>query len=256
MSAIGVDTGRLQQQRVETAFVSATLALARKDALVEARGRETLPPMLAFSVAVTLLLAFALPGDAGIRTEVVVPFGTVAISDVLAAFLWVTILFAGLIGFARTFEIERTDDALAILVLAPVDRAAIFTSKALMNVSLLVVLEAVLVPVFAVLFGLDLGIRWLVLILVVALVDIGFVTIGTLFSAMAAQTRSRELMLPVLALPAVVPAFIAAVELTGDLFAGGGLDVVAARGWFAILVAFDIVFAVIGALAFEFVIER
>jgi heme exporter protein B len=91
---------------------------------------------------------------------------------------------------------------------------------------------------------------------VIILVDFGFVTVGTLFSALAAQTRSRELMLPILALPVLVPIFIAATELTSDLFAGADMGTVATRGWFAILVASDVVFAVVGALAFEFVVER
>ena len=89
-----------------------------------------------------------------------------------------------------------------------------------------------------------------------ALADIGFVMIGTLFSALAAQTRSRELMLPVLALPVLVPIFLGATELTGDLFAGEQMGTIAARGWFGILIASDVVFAVVGALGFEFTVER
>jgi heme exporter protein B len=90
---------------------------------------------------------------------------------------------------------------------------------------------------------------------VCALADLGFVSIGTLFSSLAAQTRSRELVLPLLALPALVPVFIAATELTSDLFIGAGLDAVAARGWFVILATFDVVFAAVGALAFEYALD-
>jgi heme exporter protein B len=240
----------------ERGFLAKVMLLTRKDLRVEARGKETLPAMLAFSFAVTLMLAFTLPPDSSVRGEVALGAGVVALSQVLAGFLWVTILFAGLIGFARAFEVERTDGALDPLVLAPLDRSGLFASKAISNLVTIVIVELFLVPLFGLLFGVNLGRGWFVLIVVIALVDIGFVAIGTLFSALAAQTRSRELMLPILALPVLVPIFIAATELTSDLFAGGDLGTVAARGWFAILVASDVVFTVVGALAFEFVVER
>ena len=240
----------------ELGFISKTLLLAKKDLIVEARGKETLPAMLAFAFAVTLLLAFTLPPDASVRSDVPIGPGTVALDQVLAGFLWVTILFAGLIGFARGFEVERAEGALDPLIMAPLDRSGLFASKAVSNLLTIVMLELFLVPLFGFLFGVNLGSSWFVLMVVIVLVDVGFVMVGTLFSALAAQTRSRELMLPILALPVLVPIFIAATELTSDLFSGADMGTVAARGWFAILVASDVVFAVVGALAFEFVVER
>jgi heme exporter protein B len=231
------------------------MALTRKDLRTELRGRDTLPPMLAFAIAVTVLLAFVLPGDARIGEPVDLPVGAVSTAAVLAGFLYVTILFAGLIGFARTFEIEREEGAIDALLLAPLDRSGLFFSKAVANLVYLLSVEALVVPVFALLFGFDLGARWLVLILVLILVDLGFVAVGTLFASLAAQTRSRELMLPILALPILVPIFIAGTQLTGDLLLGGGLEAVASRGWFGILIAFDAIFVTVGALAFEFVVE-
>jgi len=239
----------------ERGFVSKTTLLIRKDLLVETRARDTLPPMLAFCLTVALLLAFSLPGSAVLSDAVDLPVGSIALADVIAGFLWITILFAGLIGFARTFEIERTEGALDALLLVPLDRSGLFVAKALSNLAYIVVVQLVLVPVFALFFSLDLGMDWFVLVGVIALVDVGFVAIGTLFASLAAQTRSRELILPVLALPALVPIFIAAVELTSDLFMGGGLEAVAARGWFGVLLGFDLVFATVGALAFEFAID-
>jgi heme exporter protein B len=231
-------------------------ALVRKDLTIEARGRETLVPMLAFALAVALLLAFSLPGATGLQASVRAPGGgTVPLADVVAGFLWVTILFAGLIGFARTFEIERQDGAIDSLLLVPLDRSGLFLAKALANLAGIALVEGFTLPLFALLFGIDLGARWGGLLVVVALVDVGFCCLGTLFSSLAAQTRSRELILPVLALPALVPVFIAAVELTSDLFVGGGLDDVTATGWFGVLVAFDIVAAATGALTFEFALE-
>ena len=240
----------------ELGFIAKTMLLARKDLLVEARGKETLPAMLAFSFAVVLMLAFTLPADSSIRAEIDLGPGVVPLHQVLAGFLWVTVLFAGLIGFARGFEVERAEGALDPLILAPLDRSGLFASKAISNLLSIVVLEIFLIPLFGLLFGVNLQRDWFVLSVVIILVDLGFVTVGTLFSALAAQTRSRELMLPILALPVLVPIFIAATELTSDLFAGADMGTVATRGWFAILVASDVVFAVVGALAFEFVVER
>jgi heme exporter protein B len=223
-------------------FVAKTAALARKDLVIEARGRDTLPPMIAFSVAVALVLAFTLPDASR------------ASANVVSGFMWITVLFAGLIGFARTLEVEREEGALDSLLLVPLDRTGVYMAKAFANLTFVVAVEIVLVPIFALFFALDLS-GWLALLVVVALVDVGFVLVGTLFSAVAARTRSRELLLPLLALPVLVPAFIAAVELSADLFAGAGLDDVAARGWFGILLFFDVVFAIAGALGFEFAIE-
>lgn len=236
-------------------FLAQTLALARKDLVLEWRGRDTLPPMLAFSLAVTLLLAFTLPDPGSLHAPVSVPFGTVALADVLAGFLWITVLFAGLIGFARTFEAERTDGALDAVLLVPLDRSGLFVAKALANLAYLAAVEAFLLPVFAVLFSLGLGGGWRALLLVIVLADVGCASLGTLFAALAAQTRSRELMLPLLALPALVPVFIAATELTSDLFLGQPFGQVAARGWFGLLGFAAVLAALAGALTFEFALD-
>ncbi|HVF54266.1 MAG TPA: heme exporter protein CcmB [Actinomycetota bacterium] len=236
-------------------MLSKTWLLTRKELVLESRGRDTLPPMAAFAVTVVVLLAFALPGSARLTAPVTLPSGTVPLADVISGFLWVTLLFAGLIGFARTFEAERASGALESLLLVPIDRGGIYAAKALANLVFIVAAEVLIVPLFIILFGIDVGGSWVALILVIILVDIGFVAAGTLFAALAAATRSRELMLPLLALPALVPVFIAAVELSSDLFVGATVSDVAGRGWFGILVAYDIVFTVAGALAFEYALD-
>lgn len=236
-------------------FWSKVGILVRKDLRVELRGRDTLLPMLAFAFAVTLLLAFTLPGSTRMGAPVDVPGGTVSLADVVAGFLWVTALFAGLIGFARTFEVERDEGALDSLLLVPLDRSGLFAAKAAANLVYIGAVQALLLPLFGLFFTLHLGARWWALALIVVLVDVGFVSVGTLLASLAAQTRSPELLLPILALPALVPIFIAAVELTSELFAGGGLTDVTTRGWFAVLISFDVVFATVGALGFEFAID-
>ena len=255
MSATSADVSL--KTPAEPGFWKKTLSLARKDLVIELRARETLPPMFAFAFTVTLLLAFALPAGARIGSSVrIAPFGTVAVADVLSGYLWVTILFAGLIAFARTFEVERAGGALDPLLLAPLDRAGLFAAKAVANLVFLVAVEIFLVPLFSVVFSANLSAHWGVLIVVIVLADIACVTVGTLFAALAAQTRSRELMLPVLALPVLIPAFIAAVELTADGITGASLSAVSTRGWFGILVAYDIVVLAVGALAFEFALDQ
>jgi heme exporter protein B len=240
----------------ERGWVGKALALVRKDLRVELRARDTFPPMLAFSFAVTLLLAFVLPTSGRLEAPSGAPIvGLASMADVLAGFFWVTVLFAGLIGFARTFEIERRDGALDVMLLVPLDRTGLFFAKAAANLISIVLVEVVLLPAFALLFGIDLLASLGPVILVVVLVDVGFVAIGTLFASLAAHTRSRELILPILALPALVPVFIAGSELSSDLFLGGGLGVVTEAGWFGILVAYDVIMTTVGALAFEFTIE-
>jgi heme exporter protein B len=229
--------------------------LVIKDIKLELRGRDTLPPMVAFAGAVALLLAFSIPSTGAVSAPVRVLAGNVRLTDVLAGFLWVTILFAGLIGFARTFEVEREEAAMDALLMAPLDRSGLFFGKAVPNLLFIMLVEVVLIPLFAILFGIDLSDSWPLLLTVTLLADVGFVAVGTLFSSLAAQTTSRELILPILALPILVPVFIAAVVLTSDLFVGSSLGEVARRGWFAVLVAFDVIFITAGALLFEFTLE-
>lgn len=238
-----------------TGFLSKTAALTLKDMRIELRGRDTLPPMIAFAITVTLLLAFAAPDSGELSEPVTLPLGTVAFTDVTAAFFWITVLFAGLIGFGRTFEVERNEGAIDSMLLVPVDRSGLFLSKATANLAFVAIVQLFLLPLFALLFHFDLGTGWLTLVLIVVLVDVGFVALGTLFASVAAHTRSRELVLPILALPALVPLFIAAFELTSDLLGGDGLEAVTSRGWFGILLAFDVIFGVAAALTFEFVID-
>lgn len=234
-------------------FIAKTSTLLRKDIRIETRGRDTLPPMVAFGIAVGLLLAFALPGDPNLARSI--GSSGARLSDVVAGFFWVTVLFAGLIGFARSFEIETEDGALDALLLVPLDRSGLYLAKALFNVVMIVAAEVVLLPVFGFVFGLDLGARWITIAGIVALVDVGFVAVGTLFAAIAAHSRSRELLLPLLALPVLVPIFIAGVELFSQTFLGNGFAAIRGTGWFVILIAYDIVFALAAALVFEFVIE-
>ncbi|MFN2526757.1 MAG: heme exporter protein CcmB [Actinomycetota bacterium] len=236
-------------------FLGKTRLLAGKDFRIEARAREILPAMVTFVLTVMLLLAFSLPPGSRLENQLRFPAGSVAVADVLAGFLWVAVLFAGLTGFARLFEVEREESTIDALLLVPLDRSALFLAKALVNLTFIGLVELLTLPIVALLFGLELGARWLPLMLVVLLVDLGFVSLGTMFAAISARARSRELLLPVLALPALVPIFIAGTELTSEIFAGASFREIADRGWFVVLIAFDLIFGIVGALAFDFVLD-
>jgi heme exporter protein B len=141
------------------------------------------------------------------------------------------------------------------LLLVPMDRSALFAAKAGANLISIALIEVMLFPLFALFFGIDLFGALGAVVVVVILADVGFAAIGTLFAALAAQTSSRELVLPILALPALIPVFIAATELTSGLLLGEGLADVASQGWFGILIAFDVIMTTAGALLFDYALE-
>ena len=240
---------------MNASFLSKTWALVCKDLRIEMRARATLPPMLAFALTVTVMLAFSLPAGSELSRSVRLVAGSVPLADVLAGFLWVIVLFAGLIAFARTFEVESTNGAIDALLLAPLDRSGLFVAKAMANLVFIGLVQLFLFPAFALLFGIDMGADWGIFLLVALLTDLGFVAIGTMFASVAAQTKSRELVLPVLALPALVPMFIGATDLTSALFLGSGPGSVLEAGWFGILAVFAGIFSVVGALAADFVLD-
>jgi heme exporter protein B len=203
--------------------------LARKDVLLELRGRDTLPAMVLFVLSGLVVFHFAVPGDTS---------GAVA-----NGLLWVVILFTALLALVRAFVAEREQRLMDGLLLAPCDRSAIWLGKALAVLAFLLVAEAVALPAFAIFFS---GIGWST-VAAVALANIGIVTVGTLLAAMAAVTRARELLLPLLFLPLAIPIVIGGV--------GASVDSDPAR-YLAFLALYDIVFAIISWASFEYVVSE
>lgn len=222
-------------------FVSQVLAIAGKDLRLELRSRERLTSMLVFAVLVAVVFNFAL--DPAVRA------GAVA-----GAMLWVTILFTGLLGLGRSFLLEREQDALTGLLLAPVDRSALYLGKLLANVTILAASEVVIVPVFALFFQLELGRAPGGIALIVILASIGFMALGTLFSAISGSTRMGDTLLPVLLFPLLLPVVIFAASATQRLLMGRPFAEVG--GSVRMLGAFDIVFLVVCALLFGAAIEE
>jgi heme exporter protein B len=216
------------------------LAILLKDVRIEWRTRESVASV--FVLGVLLLVVFSVAHDPE-------PEAAPALAP---AVLWVTFVFTGLLGIQRGFLLERENDCLAGLLSAPLDPAAIYAGKLAANVVLLGVTQAVVVPLVGLFFHLDLWPVLAGLALVLALGNLGFAALATLFAAIAARTRAREVMLPLLLLPLLVPLLIGSVEATRAVLAGG---LAAARDGLTVLAAFDVVFTVAGWLLFAYVVR-
>jgi heme exporter protein B len=212
-----------------------------KDVLSERRSKESLNALVFFSILLLFVFQFAL-GPERARVEAALP-----------GLLWLGFILAGLLAFGRTFLVERENDCWEGLVLSPGDKSAIYLGKLAGNVLLMAVVEAVLLVLFAVFFGLDFTGVLPALCLVLALGTLGLAAVGTLFGAITAQLRARELLFPVLLLPAVVPILLGAVSATQSVILGQPLAEAAA--WLKLLAAADLVYLVVGVLTFEFVLE-
>jgi heme exporter protein B len=216
------------------------LAIFLKDVRIEWRTRESVASV--FVLGVLLLVVFSVAHDPE-------PEAAPALAP---AVLWVTFVFTGLLGVQRGFLLERENDCLAGLLSAPLDPAAIYAGKLAANVVLLGVTQAVVVPLVGLFLHLDLWPVLAGLALVLALGNLGFAALATLFAAIAARTRAREVMLPLLLLPLLVPLLIGSVEATRAVLAGG---LAAARDGLTVLAAFDVVFTVAGWLLFAYVVR-
>ncbi len=221
-------------------LLSATLAIAWKDVRLEYRSRDTLVSALIFGLIVVVVFNFGLNRTPG------------SLAPAAPGLLWVVYGFVAVLAMNRTFARELDQGALDGLLASPVSRDAVFLGKMLGTLAFMLVIEAVLLPVFAVM--LDLPALSPTLGLIILLATVGFATVGTFFSAIAAQTRSREIMLPVLFFPVIVPVIIAAVEATALVFQGGPMLPVWTR-WLPSLVVFDALFLVICPWIFGYVFE-
>jgi heme exporter protein B len=212
-----------------------------KDVLSERRSKESLNALIFFSLLLLFVFQFAL-GPERARVEAALP-----------GLLWLGFILAGLLAFGRTFLVERENDCWEGLVLTPGDKSAIYLGKLVGNILLMAVVEAVLLILFAVFFSLDFTTALPALSLVLALGTLGLAAVGTLFGAITAQLRARELLFPVLLLPAVVPVLLASVSATQVVLSHQPLG--EAAPWLKLLAAADLVYLVVGVLTFEFVLE-
>jgi heme exporter protein B len=220
------------------AFIEQTGTILWKDVRCELRSKQTWLGMAMFALLVLVIFNFTF--DLHVDNKNAVAPGA----------LWIAFIFASLLGLSRTIAAEREQGSMDRLLLCPVDRKAIYCAKLLGNLLFIGVVEIVALPVFAVLFNVPIlggG-----LIPVVLLGTLGIATIVTLFSAMATATRARELLLPILVFPLIVPVVIAAVRATEALV----VPPVNEPPWLSLIIAFDVIFLSVAMLTFPYVIEE
>ncbi|MBI4541280.1 MAG: heme exporter protein CcmB [Gemmatimonadetes bacterium] len=217
-------------------------AVAWKDLTAERRTKANFNAVVFFAALMLLLFGFALGPDAE------------ALRAAGAGIVWLTVLFSGVLVFSRSYQLELEGGALEALLLYPGDRKAIFLGKLAANLTVVLLVEAIVLPAAAIFYGLPLLRPFPGLAGVLLLGTFGFVTLGTFYAAMASRVRAREVLLPLLLFPMLVPLLVGAVEATGAVLAGDPMGYGGA--WVRLLLAFDVIFFVASLFAFEYVIEE
>jgi heme exporter protein B len=228
----------MSQARVEARRV---LAIAWKDLTAERRSKATLNGVAFLAAIMLLLFGFAFGADPA------------AFEGGGAGMIWLTVLFSGVLAFNRSYERELDQGALETLLLYPGDTRSIFLGKLLANLGFVLFVVAVLLPAAVLLYGLPIGRAPLAIIAVVLLGTFGFVTLGTFYAAMASRLRAREVLLPLLLFPMLVPLLLAAVQATNALLGGDAMGY--ALPWIRVLVVFDVIFFLVALQCFAHVIE-
>ena len=223
-----------------TPFFKAMGAVVWKDLAAEWRSRELISAMLVFALLVIFTFNFALELDAEER------------NSVTAGVLWVTFMFAGTLGLNRSLAVEKDRGCLDGLLLAPVDRTAIYFGKTLANLIFMLVIAAIVLPVYSILYNANLFLPGL--ILVIFLGSEGYMAVGTLLSAMSVQTRTRDILLPILLFPVILPVVIAAVKASSGFLNEIPMDEI--QPWLNLLLAYDVIFTAVAFMVFEFVVEE
>ena len=218
----------------------ATFAIVQKDLAAEFRSFELVSAMLVFSLLVIIIFNFALELDVKVR------------QSVTAGVLWTTFAFAGTLGLNRSMSTEKDRGCMDGLLLAPVDRSAIYFGKAISNLTFMLIVEAIVLPVYSLLYNVNLF-RF-DLLGVILLGSIGYTAVGTLLSAMSVQTRTREVLLPILLFPVAIPVLLASVKASNGLLAGAEFAEILTP--LNILVVYDIVFIAVAFMVFDFVVEE
>jgi heme exporter protein B len=222
-------------------YVRKILAIVGKDIATEIRTKEMIGAMFVFSLLILFIFNFAFD----LRAD--------NLQALAPGVLWIAITFAGMLGLSRSFVLERDRGVINGLLLAPVDRSAIYFGKMIGNVLFISLVEVIILPFYIVLFNQPISVIP-ALVGVIILGTIGFAGVGTLFSAMAVHTRAREVLLPIMLFPVVIPVMLAAVQLTAGIL--DNLPFADVQHWFALLVVFDLVFIVASVIMFEFVVEE
>lgn len=234
-------SGLGQRGRARTGIVAtldAAWTIFVKDVRIEARRRETVPLVAVFALFVLVVFNFAIDLQVG------------SLAAVAPGVLWTAILFAGMLAFGHALTAERHEQTLDGLLLAPVDRAAIYLAKLLTSFGQLLALQVVVIPGFGLMYNQP--VLRVDLWLGVLVGTLGFAVVGTLFATLTAQARSRDFLLPVLLMPTAVPVIIASVRLTSNVLTGGGDGL----PWLALLAAVCVIYFALALALFPFLVEE
>ncbi|MFN8412828.1 MAG: heme exporter protein CcmB [Anaerolineales bacterium] len=222
-------------------FFKAMMAIVQKDLSAELRSRELLSAMLVFSMLVILIFNFALELDVKVR------------QSVTAGVLWTTFAFAGTLGLNRSMAVEKDRGCMDGLLLAPVDRSAIFFGKAISNLAFMLIVEAIVLPLYALLYN-ETRIFQPGFLGVILLGSIGYIAVGTLLSTMSVQTRTRDVMLPILLFPVAIPVLLASVKASGGMLIGAEFAEVLAP--LNLLIVYDVIFIAVAFMVFDYIVEE
>jgi heme exporter protein B len=223
-----------------SSFLRAAGAVVWKDLAAELRSRELLGAMLVFALLVILIFNFALELDVRAR------------SAVTAGVLWVTFTFAGTLGLNRSMAVEKDRGCLDGLLLAPVDRSALYFGKVVGNLVFMLLVEAVVLPVYSILYNVNLFVPGL--LGVILLGSIGYVGVGTLLASMAVQARTRDVLLPILLFPLVLPVLVAALKASQGFLQA--LEFTEIAPWINLMLVYDVIFLTVAWMVFDFVVEE
>ncbi len=221
-------------------FVRALAAIVWKDLAAELRSRELISAMLVFALLVIFIFNFALELNVEAR------------NTVTSGVLWVTFAFAGTLGLNRSMAMEKDRGCLDGLLLAPVDRSAIYFGKMLGNLVFMLIVEIIVLPVYSILYNINLFNAGL--IAVILLGSLGYVAVGTLLSSMAVQTRTRDILLPILLFPLTIPIFVAAVKASTAFLQG--LPMGEIWPYLNLLIVYDVIFTSVAYMVFDFIVEE
>jgi heme exporter protein B len=223
-------------------FLRAMGAVVWKDLSAELRSRELISAMLVFALLVILIFNFALDLDPATRKE----------PTITAGVLWVIFVFAGTLGLNRSMAVEKDRGCMDGLLLAPVDRSAIYFGKVLGNLVFMLMVEIIVLPIYSLLYNVNLFNPGLMLVILLG--SIGYVAVGTLLAAMAVQARTRDILLPILLFPVVLPVILAAVKASTGFLDGSEMELI--RPWLNLLIVYDIIFSAVAFMVFDYVVEE
>ena len=238
----GTQVRKTQSGIRETAsdYFRALTAIIWKDLAAELRSRELLSAMLVFALVVILIFNFAL--ELNVRERM----------NVTSGVLWVTFVFAGTLGLNRSMAVEKDRGCLDGLLLAPVDRSSIYFGKMAGNLVFMFIVEAIVLPVYSLLYNINLFQPGLLIVIILG--SIGYVAVGTLLASMAVQTRTRDILLPILLFPLVIPVLISAVKASSGYLQAADMSEI----WpsLNLLIVYDVIFIALSFMFFDYVVEE